>query len=481
MANSLLILPTQLYEEILNMKEFNNIYLYEHPYYFNHFKFHKQKLILHRATMKNFQDKLVEHNFNVTYINFNQRFYKKMKCNNIMLYGTADHYIHDKFINNLKNNGIKFELIKNHKFLNDKNYNKNFFKNHQYYHRTFYIEQRKRLDILIDNGKPIGGKWSYDPKNRKKFPPDISIKKRKINKIKYIKEAKIYIEKNFQANPGKTENFIWPINHQQAVDLLNDFLENYLDNFGPYQDAFDKAIDYGFHSLISSSLNIGILTPEEVLKKTLLYFEQENTNIESVEGFIRQIIGWREYVRALYDINEKNMKNSNYFNLNNEMPKAIYNGDTEVIPFDNAIYRVINNAYTHHIERLMVLGNFMLLLMLNPEEVYSWFMEMFIDAYDWVMIPNIYGMSQYSYIEMMTKPYISSSNYILKMSNYTKEKWSDIWDALYWDFINFNKEKLAESQRMNLILNILNKMDKRKLNLYEEKAKHYKDYIYNKY
>lgn len=472
MSKNLLILPPQLYEKTFDLKGLNKIYLYEHPYYFTKFNYHKQKLLLHRASMKSFQNRL-SNRYNVIYINFNESFIDKIDEHKISMYKPADSYIKKQYKQQLIDNNIEVEYINSPKFLSEEKYNENYFRDNKFYHANYYKDKRKKLNILVDNGKPVGGKWSFDPKNREKFPKNINIKSRSLNESPYIKQAKRYIEKHFPNNPGLTDNFIWPIDKEQAIKFFDQFLVDHFHNFGPYQDAFDADIDYGFHSLISSSLNIGIITPQVVVDKILEFYRHKEINIESVEGFIRQIIGWREYVKAIYDLKESEIKESNFFGLNTKLPDIFYTADTNIGPVDKSIERVIKNAYTHHIERLMVLGNIMLLLYISPNEVYKWFMELFIDSYDWVMTPNIYGMSQFAYPDMMTKPYISSSNYILKMSHYNKNDWAEIWDGLYWTFINKQQEKLSNIQRMNLMLSLMKKMDQIKLDNHKEIAERY--------
>ena len=472
-------MPTQLYQKVFDLTDINKVYIYEHPYYFKDFKYHKQKLILHRASMKALQNKLIN-TYLVEYINFDEDIYSRLDINYICMFRPADSYIRNEFIDELKAHNYTIEYLRSPKFFNTEEYNQEYFEKNKLYHHSFYIEQRKRFNILLDGNKPLGGKWSFDPANRKKFPKDINVKQREVNKNIHIKKAKEYVEKNFSNNPGLTNNFIWPINHKEAVDFFDDFLNNYLKSFGPYQDAFDEDIDYGFHSLISAALNIGIITPDIIVNKIIVFYQNNNLNIESIEGFIRQIIGWREYVKAVYELKELDMKNSNIFNFSKILPDVFYTGQTKIKPVDASIERVNRNAYTHHIERLMVLGNIMLLLNIEPREVYNWFMELFIDGYDWVMTPNIYGMSQFAYPKMMTKPYISSSNYILKMSHYKKKDWVKTWDGLYWNFIAENKKMLSNIQRMNLILNILKKTDKKKITKHRSNANKYQKEIFSK-
>ena len=209
------------------------------------------------------------------------------------------------------------------------------------------------------------------------------------------------------------------------------------------------------------------------MEEVLDYYQNEEVEIASVEGFIRQIIGWREYVRALYQLQSEKMLTDNFFNHSRDFPEEFYQAESGIEVLNDSIKKAVDYAYTHHIERLMVLGNFFLLTELDKDQVFKWFMEMFIDAYDWVMFANVYGMSQYSYPEMMTKPYISSSNYILKMSHYHKGEWSEIWDGLYWRFIDKNRDKFTDNPRMSLMLSILDRMDQKKLQKHKKIAENY--------
>ena len=219
------------------------------------------------------------------------------------------------------------------------------------------------------------------------------------------------------------------------------------------------------HSVLSPMLNIGLITPNEVISEVLKH--KNDIPINSLEGFIRQIIGWREFIRGVYQYKGVQQRNSNFFDFKRKMPKSFYDGSTGVFPFDNCIKKVLQNAYSNHIERLMILGNFMLLCEINPNDIYKWFMELYVDAYDWVMVPNIYGMSQFSDGGLMSsKPYISSSNYIKKMSNYKNGPWAVIWDALYWRFIDKQRQKLAKNIRMKFMINLFDKMDDEKKNLH---------------
>jgi deoxyribodipyrimidine photolyase-related protein len=314
-----------------------------------------------------------------------------------------------------------------------------FEKKKSYFQHYFYIDQRKKFNILLEDGKPVGGKWSLDSENRKSLPKNLEVPK--LNTLKsnldIISKSQEYVNKNFGDNPGENNNFYLPVTHKEAKNWLDDFLADKLLYFGDYQDAIVRNESFLFHSLLSPLINSGLLTPDYVIKVTLDFVENNSVPLNSVEGFIRQIIGWREFIRGVYLLEGVQQRNSNFWNNKREIPKSFYNGTTGIDPIDDTIRKLLKTGYNHHIERLMILGNFMLLCEIHPTEVYNWFMEMYIDAYDWVMVPNVYGMSQFADGGLMsTKPYISSSNYVKKMSDYKSGSWTKIWDALFWNFIS---------------------------------------------
>ena len=481
MVKNLLVLPNQLFVSKIAKLDIDRIYLYEHPAFFTKFKYNKKKLLLHRATMKNFYEELKE-DFEVVYLDYQENLTDCFaEINNIKLFDPVNKEIRKEIVNLAFSSSLKLKIMESPNFLTTMEKNNQYFKENDYFHQEYYKMQRKRLNILLDNdNNPEGGKWSFDSKNRKKFPKQIDIPKTPKFNNKFISEAADYVENNFKDNPGNTENFNYPTDRKEAEALLNNFLEKKLDDFGDYQDAFDEDIDIGFHSLISSSLNIGLISPEKIVEKTLKFYKNNpDTALNSVEGFIRQIIGWREYIRALYELEGDKMFESNFWAHQQKLNEKFYRAETGIKPVDDCLDKADKTAYCHHIERLMVLGNIFMLSEINPQEVYSWFMEMFIDAYDWVMVPNIFAMSQFSYTEMMTKPYISSSNYIKKMSHYKGDKWEKIWDGLYWRFINNNKDKLADIGRMGLMLSLLDRMDEKKLEKHLDNAETFLDSIRN--
>ncbi len=458
-----LIFPHQLFTNISHLKIVKSsdpIYLIEEPRYFTDFKFHKLKLAYHRVTMKKYTSMLVKKGYNVKYINFNnvtKLFYLsiKSKFSNVTIINPGDFKLLKKLENIFKNS---LEVLENKNFLvrteELDQIKKLIYKNKRYSHDEFYKYQRKKLNILLDsNDKPTGGKWSFDSENRLNLPKEHSVpatildKKPKPSDIKIINEAIDYVNNYFPNNYGdlSLENFIYPIDNASSKVWLDKFLRERLDNFGPYEDAVAQSEPFVYHSVLSPMMNIGLLTDDEVVNASYEYYlnHKKIIPLKSFEGFIRQVIGWRNYVYTLYLLEGEEMKQKNQLKHHNKLNEKFWTGQTGMVPVDSIIKKIVKYSYAHHIERLMYLGNFMLLCLIDPNEVYRIFMEWTIDAYDWVMVPNVYGMSQYATPIMMTRPYFSSSNYINKMSTYKKsvnDGWSNTWDCLYYNFINKHQD-----------------------------------------
>jgi deoxyribodipyrimidine photolyase-related protein len=215
--------------------------------------------------------------------------------------------------------------------------------------------------------------------------------------------------------------------------------------------------------MLTPMLNVGMITPKYVLERTIHMSAAHAIPLNSMEGFARQIIGWREFIRGVYIIKGREERTRNYWGFTRKIPRSFYNGTTGIVPVDDTIKKVLKTGYCHHIERLMVLGNFMLLCEFDPDEVYRWFMELFIDAYDWVMVPNVYGMSQFADGGMLsTKPYISGSNYIMKMSDYPKGEWQTTWDALFWRFMDVHRSFFLQNPRLGMLIRTYDKWDEGK-------------------
>ena len=330
---------------------------------------------------------------------------------------------------------LKGKMVESPNFiLNKIHYSKYRKKTEKFVFNNFYTWSKKELNIYPDLK-------STDKLNRQKYKNDIKIpghlQNTKIER-QYTKEAIEYVERNFKNNIGNTRDFIYPVTHKSALKWLDDFFKNKLKYFGPYQDFVKKDEIYMFHSLLSSSINIGLLNPSEIIYHLNKY--KEVVPINSFEGYLRQLF-WREYQRYTYIYIDWNKLN--YFGNNKKLSKKWYNGTLGVEPVDDLIKSGIHTGYIHHIGRLMFVGNFMNLSGISPNEGFKWFMEFSIDSYEWVMCQNVKDMVFFVSGGITTrKPYITSSNYILKMSNYNKDKWSEKWDTLYRLFLTKNKLKL---------------------------------------
>ena len=271
----------------------------------------------------------------------------------------------------------------------------------------------------------------------------------------------MYVNKYFKTNNGQlNKDFIYPTDFDSAKSWYQQFLNNRFDEFGPYEDALLKEKSIINHSILSPIINSGLISPDYIVHKTLEYYQKNNIRLNSCEGFIRQIIGWREFIRGVYLCKGVEERTKNFWGFKRKIPSSFYDGTTGIEPVDDTIKKINSSAYANHIERLMIIGNFMLLCEFDPDEVYRWFMELFIDAYDWVMVPNVYGMSQFADGGLMsTKPYISSSNYILKMSDYKKGYWCKIWDGLFWNFMDKQRAFFIKNPRMRMLISSFDKMD----------------------
>ena len=427
-------------------------------------------------SMRQYRDDLVKNGYEVFYHsieddNFKDKFedkvleiIKKKKITTIKFFEIEDHFFETKFNNFISKNNLNCEIMNNPMFLTTRLEFKDFLKSQKKLIRmaSFYQKIRQKMSILIDDqNKPLGGKWSYDEDNRKKIPKNIDIPKiPSIQEDKKFKSLKLKINSFFHDHPGSTDYLWMPTNRQESLIWLDNFFKNKFSNFGNYEDAIISENNFLFHSAISPILNMGLLTPDEVIKKALEFSKLKSIPINSLEGFIRQIIGWREFIRGIYVSKGSEERTKNFWGFSRKIPNSFYTGETGIIPIDSTIKKINDYAYCHHIERLMVLGNFMLLCEFDPDEVYKWFMEMFIDSYDWVMVPNVYGMSQFSDGGLMsTKPYISSSNYLFKMSNYNKkDKWIKIWDSLFWRFMDVHRTFFIKNPRMRMLINTYDKM-----------------------
>jgi deoxyribodipyrimidine photolyase-related protein len=496
-----LVFPHQLFEDTVLLANNYHVFIVEHELFFRQYSFHKQKIIFHRASMHFYKGYLLKKNVKVNYIsafdeeNQTSKLIAKIKSlgfSLIELYHPNDNWLEKQLQKECNKQQIEISFLNSPGFINNnvEGLSKLGTKI-PYFQTKFYIEQRKKLNILLDSEKhPIGGKWSFDADNRKRIPKGLEIPKLGFPESNaFISEAILYTEKHFANNLGSSEApfhenslpFFYPVTFEEARIALNNFIEKKLESFGDYEDAIVKNESVLFHSVLSPLINVGLLTPMFVVNEIVHAFEERNISINNIEGFIRQVIGWREFIQLIYQQSGSIQRTKNFWKFKNPMPKEFYTCETGIPPVDDAIKKLLATGYNHHIERLMILGNFMLLCEIHPDAVYKWFMEMYIDAYDWVMVPNIYGMSQFSDGGMMTtKPYISGSNYIIKMSDYKKGDWQKTWDGLFWRFLIKNTDVFSKNPRWMMLIKSWEKMDQSKKEQHLIEAENFLNRIHRK-
>lgn len=477
MKTAKLIFPHQLFKDSEFLKDSSTLFLVEEYLFFRQYNFHKQKLAFHRASMKFYEGYLSQKGLSVKYIESAQKesdiriLIKKLhelEYTSIHVIDPVDDWLTKRIKKSCNENNLELRVFESPMFLNSNDDLKLYFNSakKRYFQTDFYKQERIKRNILMDDAnQPMGGQWTYDVENRKKYPKNKTVVDSNYPKQnKYTQEAFKYVESNFKNNLGELSTIInYPNTFEEAEKWFIQFLKERMNEFGIYEDAILQNEILINHSLISPLLNVGLLTPEYIVNETIKYCNQNNIPINSTEGFIRQIIGWREFIRGVYLVIGTQERTKNFWQFNRKIPKSFYDGTTGIAPIDITIRKILKTGYCHHIERLMVLGNFMLLCEFDPDEVYRWFMEFFIDAFDWVMVTNIYGMSQFADGGMMsTKPYVGGSNYLMKMSDYPKGEWQETWDALFWRFLDVHREVFLKNPRLGMLVKTYDKWPEEK-------------------
>lgn len=466
-----IVLGNQLFAQKYYKSSPQNVFMCEDFSLCTHFKYHKHKIIFFLSSMRHFKKELIDIDKKVHYFelekksHFFEKLYstiKKLKVTVIKMFEIEDKFFESEIIKFCKKNKLELIFDRSPMFLVSrdefKNYNSTVKKP---FMKSFYEGLRKSTNILMEGGKPVGGKFSFDADNRKKIPKkfDVVSSNIKVTDDKITKEVKVLVDKYFSDHPGNSENFWLCVDRKSTLSFLNVFFKEKFQLFGDYEDAIDQRDPFLYHSVLSPYINIGFVTPEEVIKKAI----SVDVSLNSKEGFIRQVIGWREFMRGIYQEYSHEMETKNFFKHKRKLKASWYTGDTGIVPLDDAIKKSIKYGYCHHIERLMIISNIMLMSEIEPSEVYKWFMEFYVDSSDWVMAPNVFGMGQFSDGGIFaTKPYICGSNYILKMSHYKKDNWCDVMDGLYWNFIDKKRDFFNSNHRMKMMVSMFDKMDDKK-------------------
>jgi len=469
---------------------------------------HRQKVLAFFSAMRAFSDALEAAGHQLHYIKLDDDTNQQSLTENLLLllkqYDNAtlecqqpDEYRLDHQLKSWAGaNNINLRWFDTEHFLTGRNSLQEYFPDTEnYLMETFYRKVRKHFDILMENGKPAGGKWNYDKENQKKIPLTQKVEPPLVfsNNASNIDELlqKNQIKTIGQADPA---HLIWPINREQSKQLLQHFCQFGLPNFGRYQDtmttsdAFSETHWSLYHSRLSFSLNTKMLHPLEVVNAAIQVWSdnQDTISLAQIEGFCRQIIGWREFIRGIYWAHMPDYKNLNELNHNNALPEFYWTGDTNMNCMHHAIKQSLDYAYAHHIQRLMVTGNFALLAGVSPDALDDWYLGIYIDAIEWVEMPNTRGMSQYADGGLIaTKPYIASANYMQKMGHYCKECYYDPkkktgekacpFNSLYWHFIARHEEHFKNNHRMGMMYQLWNKKAEEEQQALLEQAETYLD------
>ena len=446
---------------------------------------HIQKVVGIFAAMQNFANQLKSNNHNLIYLYLNDENNLQSFQDNIQNlisehefnhfeYQLPDEYRVDQDLIELCNTiSIPSKSVDSEHFFTSRNELGDFFQGKKtFLMESFYRAMRKKHAVLMDGDQPLTGKWNYDSDNRKKLPKDHKptsplIFDNDVSEILFeINKTNIKTIGSIDAN-----HFLWPINREQSLELLDFFATECLSLFGSFQDAMTPNEWSIYHSRISFSMNIKLISPKEVIDRVTLEWQKRSDEIEyhQLEGFVRQIIGWREYMRGIYWNQMPDYATLNYFNNSEKLPSWFWTGTTKMNCLKEAINQSLNYGYAHHIQRLMITGNFALLAGVHPDEIDAWYLGIYIDAFEWVQITNTRGMSQFADGGIVgTKPYVSSASYIDKMSNYcgscyykkaikTGDK-ACPFNSLYWNFYDKNESKLAKNPRIGMMYNVWRKM-----------------------
>ena len=488
-----LVYPHQLFAEHPALEPGRPVALIEDPLFFGTdpswpLRVHQQRLVLHRASMNSYAAELKQRGWTVLYQRHNAAEDTDGHLQLLVSAGYRSFHLADPVDDLLgrrlkafvKRHDCRLTTLSTPMLLTPSNVLEDHFGNGKKpLMAKFYEMQRKRLGVLLEpDGGPLGGRWSYDAENRKKLPKGISVPDEPCcSPSPFVLSAQQQLAEEDLPRLGGDASFAYPVSHADAERWLDQFLEVRFQQFGAYEDAISSQHRVMWHGVLTPMLNIGLLTPQQVLDRTLARAELGDIPLNSLEGFIRQIIGWREFMAAMYRRHGVTMRTGNFWNFDDRpIPEAFYTASTGLPPIDDAIRHALDTGYCHHIERLMLLGNVMLLCGFHPNRIYTWFMELFVDAYDWVMVPNVYGMSQFSDGGIFTtKPYLSGSNYVRKMSDYRKGPWCEIWDGLFWSFIQRHDTFFRSQYRLAMMARNLDRMAPETLLEHQRRANDFLD------
>ena len=454
--------------------------------------YHKQKLALVLSAMRHFRLELERAGFSVNYVqtdSFEDGIRAHLRRHpgvDISVTQPADHGVAENLARIVSRHGGSLTVAPDESWLSSQaDWDAYARGKKELRMEFFYRQMRRQTGWLMEGGQPIGGKWNFDAENRQVPEPGHAFPPRPVfERDQITKTALEYVQATFPDHFGTLEHWNWPVTREDALRALEHFLTHRLARFGPYEDAMVEGETQLYHSLISPAINIGLLSPREVCERALNFAAQPEHRVplESIEGFIRQILGWREFVHHVYRTKMPEFRTENRLGHARKLPEFYWTGDTKMRCLSSAVAQLRDTGHTHHIQRLMVLGNFALIAGINPQEVNDWFLMGYVDAFDWVVTPNVIGMSQYADMGSFTsKPYAAGAGYIKRMSDHCascpynpKETLGDTacpFGSLYWDFIDRHTDAFQRNQRMSLIVGSWKKRDPDDQKLILEQAK----------
>ena len=494
MRNLLLILGDQLDAKSAAFEEFDPscdaVWMAEVHEEATHVWSHKQRLVFFFSAMRHFRDELLEKEIPIHYHELRadkrtdsgwsfseilKTSVRKLRPEKLIVTLPGDYRVKQALTEFANQHGIELDLRPDRHFYCDPDEFAEYAKDRKsLVLEPFYRHLRKKHDVLMNNGEPEGGEWNYDEDNRASFTkngPGNITGPHSFRMDELTEDVCEMVEQRFADHPGTLDGFCLPVTHAQAQQMLRDFVKRSLPLFGKYEDAMWSDEAFVYHSRLSAPLNIKLLDPRACVEKAVEAYRLGNAPINSVEGFVRQILGWREFVRGVYWLHMPEYAEKNHMRHQADVPDFFWNGQTDLRCVHQSMQHVSRYGYAHHIHRLMVLGNLALLLGVHPKKFHDWHMAMYVDAVDWVSLPNALGMSQHGDGGIVgTKPYVSTGNYINKMSNFCRDCKYDYrsatgedacpFTALYWDFLDRHYDQLSANSRMALQLKSLEKKRK---------------------
>ena len=474
MKSVLLLYPHQLYP-VLDLPKVETVLVVEDPLFFgmdqeHPIRIHKQKLILHRASVRRYVEEVLwPAGYKTEYVdldvlmNSGDVLEKANKAEQLFVIDPTDDLLTKRLLRARRERPD----LPNLTFLSSPNF---YLKEHeirQYFEEKrkhtfvdFYQWQRERFNVLIGTDyKPLGGKWSFETEHHRKLAEDAVLPSFGVfGDNKYVQDAVKWANEHFPDNPGSSD-FIWPTNHEEAKAWLNDFVEKRLDDSAIYQNNIDIRSPWLYHSLLGSSLNIGLLKPQEVVEAALARHAKTPVSLESLENFVRQTLGWREYTRGQYLHSSTELRTQNVFNHHRKLTSAWYNGTTGLPPLDDLIKKLGQHGYAHPNELRVIAGNLMILSEIQPDQIGRWMRELCLDSYDWTILPNVNGMNMFTNGTLEALPPLVTSDEILESSNYERGDWSDVWDGLYWRFVEKHQMTLAKNPHMRILVQRLKHLE----------------------